>query len=111
LRGLGAILARHKDSCERETFSGEHRGAMVITTEVSPDAIKEGDIIEFRQGEMMVIHRVIEIEESGGAKQFITKGDANDNPDMDPVSPEQVKGRVMLNVPRLGWITLFFRSG
>jgi signal peptidase len=88
-----------------------HLGDMVIAAKVSPDVIKESDIIEFRQGEMMVIHRVIEIRESGGAKQFITQGDANDNPDIAPVSPGQVKGRVMLNVPRLGWVTLFFRSG
>lgn len=88
-----------------------HLGDMVIVAKVSPDTIKESDIIEFRLGEVMVIHRVIDIEESGSAKQFITKGDANDNPDIAPVSPEQVKGRVMLNVPKLGWVTLFFRSG
>jgi len=88
-----------------------HLGDMVIIAKVSPDTVREGDIIEFRLGEVMVIHRVIDIEESGGAKQFITQGDANDNPDATPVSPEQVKGRVMLNVPKLGWVTLFFRSG
>lgn len=86
-------------------------GDMVIVAKTSPDVIKESDIIEFRQGEMMVIHRVIEIQETEGSKFFITKGDANDNPDAAPVSPEQVKGKVMLNVPRLGWVTLFFRSG
>jgi signal peptidase len=86
-------------------------GDMVVVAKVSPDVIREGDIIEFRQGEMMVIHRVIEIQETEGSKFFITKGDANSIADIDPVSPEQVKGRVMLNVPRLGWVTLFFRSG
>lgn len=84
---------------------------MVIVAKVSPDAIREGDIIEFRQGEMMVIHRVIDIEETEGSRFFVTKGDANDNPDIDPVSPEQVRGRVMLNVPRLGWVTLILRRG
>ena len=88
-----------------------HLGDMVIATKVSPDAIKEGDIIEFRQGEMMVIHRVIDIEESEGSTQFITKGDANKNRDTDPVSPEQVKGRVMFAVPKVGWVTLILRSG
>ena len=86
-------------------------GDMVIASKVSPDVIREGDIIEFRQGEIMVIHRVIEIQETEGSKFFITKGDANSVADMDPVSPKQVKGRVMLNVPKLGWVTLFFRSG
>jgi len=58
-----------------------------------------------------VIHRVIDIQGSGDSKQFITKGDANDNPDIDPVSPEQVKGEVMFAVPKPGWVTLILRSG
>lgn len=88
-----------------------HLGDMVIASKATPDTIEEGDIIEFRQGEMRVIHRVIDIEESGDSKQFITKGDANDNPDIDPVSLEQVKGKVMFAVPKLGWVTLILRSG
>ncbi len=85
-------------------------GDMVIAAKTSPDTVREGDIIEFRQGEMMVIHRVVDIEESGGSRQFITKGDANDNPDIEPVSPEQVKGKVMFAVPKVGWVTLILRS-
>lgn len=86
-------------------------GDMVIATEVSPDAIKEGDIIEFRQGGKMVIHRVVYIEENDGFRQFITKGDANDSPDINPVSPSQVKGKVLFAVPKVGWVTLILRSG
>jgi len=86
-------------------------GDMVIASKVTPDTIEESDIIEFRQGEMRVIHRVIDIEESGDVRQFITKGDANDNPDIAPVSLEQVRGKVMFAVPRLGWVTLILRSG
>jgi len=85
-------------------------GDMVIASKVTPDTIEEGDIIVFRQGEMMVIHRVIDIEESGESRQFITKGDANDNPDSDLVSPAQVKGKVMFAVPKVGWVTLILRS-
>ena len=86
-------------------------GDMVIATKLSPDAVREGNIIDFRQGEIRVIHRVIDIEESDGSTQFITKGDANDNPDIDPVSPEQVRGKVMFAVPKLGWVTLILRRG
>lgn len=88
-----------------------HLGDMVIASKVTPETIKEGDIIEFRQGEMRVIHRVIDIEESGGSRQFITKGDANERRDIDPVSPEQIKGKVMFAVPKVGWVTLILRSG
>ena len=88
-----------------------HLGDMAIASKISPDAIEEGDIIEFQQGEMRVIHRVIDIQGSGDSRQFITKGDANDSPDMVPVSPEQVKGRLIFAVPKLGWVTLMLRSG
>jgi signal peptidase len=88
-----------------------HLGDMVIAAKVSPDSIREGDIIEFLQGQMRVIHRVIDIEDSGGSRQFITKGDANDSPDIDPVSPSQVKGKAMFSVPKVGWVVLFLRRG
>jgi signal peptidase len=88
-----------------------HLGDMVIAAKVSPDSIREGDIIEFLQGQMRVIHRVIDIEDSGGSRQFITKGDANDSPDIDPVSPSQVKGKAMFSVPKVGWVVLVLRRG
>jgi len=88
-----------------------HLGDMVIVAKVSPSAIREGDIIDFRQGETRVIHRVIDIEESDGSRQFITKGDANDNADMAPVASDRVKGKVMFNVPKVGWVALLLRSG
>jgi len=88
-----------------------HLGDMVVASKVTPDTIREGDIIEFQQGEMRVIHRVIDIQESDGSTQFITKGDANSIPDASPVSLEQVKGRLIFAVPKLGWVTLILRSG
>jgi signal peptidase len=86
-------------------------GDMVIAAKVSSDAIREGDIIEFQHGEVRVIHRVVATEGSGDARQFITKGDANDRPDIDPVSAEEVKGKAMFAVPKLGWVTLILRRG
>lgn len=86
-------------------------GDMVVLTKVSPSAIKEGDIIEYRQGEMNTVHRVIDIEESGGVTQFITKGDANDIADVEPVLAEQVRGKVIFAVPKVGWVTLVLRHG
>ena len=88
-----------------------HLGDMVVASKVTPDAIREGDIIDFQQGEMRVIHRVIDIQGSGDSRQFITKGDANSIPDLSPVSPEQVRGKVIFAVPKLGWVTLLLRSG
>jgi len=88
-----------------------HLGDMVVASKVTPDTIREGDIIEFQQGEMRVIHRVVAIQGSGDSRQFITKGDANNIPDASPVSPEQVRGKLIFAVPKIGWVTLLLRSG
>lgn len=44
----------------------------------SPDQISVGDIVTFKQGNALIVHRVIEkgIDEQG--VYFITKGDNND---------------------------------
>ena len=43
-------------------------------------------------------------------KIFITKGDANSEPDVDPVMPDQVTGKVVFTIPKLGWIPIFFKT-
>lgn len=58
-----------------------------------------------------VIHRVIEVREGGGGSiEYITKGDANEAPDSDPVKPEQVRGRVIGVVPDVGGVSLWLKQ-
>jgi signal peptidase len=52
------------------------------------------------------MHRVIEIQETAGAKRFITKGDANDSPDVEPVIPQNVVGKVVVTIPKIGWVSI-----
>jgi len=82
-------------------------GDVLIIGETSPDKINIGDIIQFRVDEnMVVLHRVVEIRDDNGAKVFITKGDANDAPDMDPVLVENTMGKVLFTIPKLGWVAI-----
>lgn len=65
-----------------------------------------GDVVTYRIAagtdmENRVTHRVIEIDENGYA---ITKGDANDNPDMNPVPPSDIVGKFYLAVPKVGYV-------
>jgi signal peptidase len=78
-------------------------GDIVMVLKVSPENIKLGDIIEFRTETINVVHRVIEIEKNGN---FVTKGDANDTIDADPVDPRNVNGKVMFTVPKVGWVSI-----
>ncbi len=94
-------------------------GDVVIVQETPPETIEEGDVVTFVEpgsdGGVPVTHRVIGIEErSEGADGtgsesivFETQGDANSNPDSEPVDGENVIGTVLLTIPFIGYVTQF----
>ena len=61
-------------------------GSVVIVRPIVPDTIRTGDIIMFSSLDMrsLTTHRVVNVESEPGL-QFITRGDANNNPDINPV--------------------------
>ena len=85
-----------------------YAGDVVIIAKVSADNVELGDVIQFRvPEEVTVMHRVIEIQETeGGGRLFITKGDANDKPDSEPVTPENVVGKTVMTIPKIGWASI-----
>jgi len=86
-------------------------GDIVIIAKMPADAVKPGDIIQFRRSEgVNVMHRVVEIQETEGAKSFITKGDAVDEPDTDPVIAENVVGKAVFNIPKIGWVAVVIKG-
>ncbi len=85
-------------------------GDLIIVSKVPVDSIKTGDIIEYRTTDKSIMHRVIEVEKTGGSLQFITKGDANSAPDEAAISAQQVKGKVILKIPKLGWASIKIKS-
>jgi len=86
-------------------------GDVVIIAKVPANTIREGDIIQFRRPEQVtVMHRVVEIQETEAGKFFITKGDANDEPDTDPVIPENVVGKLVLTVRKIGWVAIVIKE-
>ena len=82
-------------------------GDVVIIAKVSADTIKPGDIIQFREAEgVTTVHRVVEIREIEGKRVFITQGDANSEPDANPVIPENVAGKAVFDIPKIGWAAI-----
>jgi len=83
-------------------------GDVVIIAKVQADNIETGDVIQFRVPEgVTIMHRVIEIQETaGGSKVFITKGDNNDQPDPEPVLPDNVVGKAVMTIPKVGWASV-----
>ena len=80
-------------------------GDLIILMKTSAEKIKPGDIIQYITTEGMVVHRVIGIRDG----LFITKGDAVDTPDPDPVHPLNVRGKVIAIIPKLGWASIYLK--
>lgn len=87
-------------------------GDVVVVVRTDPDRLQTGDIVRYRKDNYSVIHRIVAREEgeSGQADAFITQGDNNNGPDADPVSPEQIMGKVILIVPNAGKFTVWLHS-
>lgn len=84
-------------------------GAIVYAKEIEPEELKVGDILTYRINEStMVTHRIVEIDTT--EKQFITKGDANDVIDGNPVTYDQVVGKTVFHVPFVGYISIYIRT-
>ena len=74
-------------------------------------SVAENDVIVFQgDGNKRVVHRVIEINDVDGQRQYITKGDANENPDTGFVTDSQIVGVVRLKVLYIGYPSLWLRE-
>jgi len=83
-------------------------GDVVMVRTVPAQSVAVGDIIRYRKEGVDVIHRVVAIKNEGGL-QFVTKGDAN-NAEDTPVPAEALRGKVVLVVPKIGWVSIWARQ-
>jgi len=81
-------------------------GDVVLISKVPVDTIQKGDIIQYRSDNISIVHRVYDIYNQDNTQLFITKGDANNNPDSDPILPQQITGKVVFTLPKIGWIPI-----
>jgi len=86
-------------------------GSIVVSRPVAPETIREGDIIMYSSigGKSLTTHRVDKVETEHGI-QFITKGDANNGADPNPVIPGQLAGLIVFHIPYLGYLIQFVKT-
>lgn len=84
-------------------------GSLIVIKPTSYEDIEVGDDITFSRNDssVPVTHRVI--YKSDTAKEFITQGIANNTAD-SPISYENVKGKVVFQIPFLGYIILYINT-
>lgn len=79
-------------------------GSIVFSKETDPAQLQSGDVIVFidpARGTTPITHRVVSNDTAAGS--IITKGDANESEDIDPVTYDNVLGRVGIHIPRMGF--------
>lgn len=82
-------------------------GDIVVVKEMKK--IEKNDIISFRNENKIITHRVIDIQNLDGKTKYQTKGDNNNTPDIDFIEEKSVEGKVILIIPFIGNILLFFQ--
>ena len=78
--------------------------SMIIAKELPASEIEMGDILTFygKNADVKITHRVVEIQNNG--ESFITRGDANNANDPNPVTKDRVIGKVVFAIPLIGLI-------
>ena len=85
-------------------------GDIVVVKEIDTNELKKGDIIAFKDGNIVITHRIDEVTEIDGKTQYITKGDNNNTQDIGYVLPEQVEGVFKFKIAHLGNIAMFIQT-
>ena len=80
------------------------------------DDLKVGDVCTYLSKNpsyfgIMITHRIIDIKTNEkGEKVYIFKGDNNYSADQMPVEKDQIYGRVVMKIPKIGYVQYFLSS-
>lgn len=84
---------------------------LVIIKEVDKSEIKKGDIISFKINGETITHRVINIEtDTNRETLYTTQGDSNNIPDYNKIKFENIEGKYIGKIPKIGGIVLALKS-
>ena len=93
-------------SMETDIYSGD----IVVVKSVNPDTLKVGDIIAFKSGDIVVTHRIKEIENDSGTVKYVTKGDNNNTEDRERVLQTDVEGIYKFKINNMGNLAIFIQT-
>lgn len=78
---------------------------LVFAKQVAEEEIHTGDILVFKRDGIKYVHRLISYENG----VYVTQGDANNIAD-DPITFENIEGKVVSTWPKVGGAVQFFQS-
>ena len=90
-------------SMETELYKGD----LAIVKTVDKNTLIKQDTIAFRDNKNYVVtHRIVDIIQKKGKKEFITKGDNNNGNDSGTVSLDNIEGKYIFKTSGLGNVLL-----
>ena len=87
-----------------------NKNDLVLVQKCELSELQEGDIITFKQDERTISHRILNITKDEETIRFKTKGDNNEIPDQDEVEENQVYGKVVFRIKKMGNIVSYIQT-
>lgn len=85
-------------------------GGMVLVRTIPASEIRVGDVVAVdRPDNTRVTHRVVTVVPQGATALLTLQGDANEDPDPQPVVTDEA-GKLVLTVPSIGRVSAFLAS-
>lgn len=121
---LGAFLvALVFTAISNLNFSGGYKSLIVQSGSMEPSIMagdviiiakesvyQKNDVVTFTDAEgYTTTHRII--DKTSNSNKIVTQGDANRVQDNEEITQEQILGKVILTIPKLGFFLSFIRSG
>ena len=84
------------------SMSGTIEIGDVVIVKITKD-VNQGEVIVYKEGDNFITHRLVEKDDN----HLVAKGDANNSEDK-PITEDQILGRVIYIIPKLGvWRKIF----
>jgi len=83
-------------------------GSLIITK--AETLYRENDIITYKINSLTKTHRIVSVNSTNNLPVYATKGDANNNIDLEKPTQKQIHGRMVFALPYLGYISNFAKS-
>ncbi|PIP62189.1 signal peptidase I, partial [Candidatus Roizmanbacteria bacterium CG22_combo_CG10-13_8_21_14_all_38_20] len=85
-----------------------HEGSLILTEK--KDIYSIGDVIAYKLDKEVVTHRIFAYHNTASGERYITKGDANNVADPNPVNYPNILGRQIKQIPWLGYLVSFTKQ-
>ena len=104
-RGVASRSISHEGLCgKKQQYGTCNQGVIYVKPYGEDEPIRQGDIVSFSTGDVMVTHRIVYVDQEEGV--VTTKGDANQVHDSAPVPFDAILGKVRFHIPEIGYLLL-----